>query len=288
MVKKLLILVSVALISISCSKQNPASPNVWEAGALNTAAPSTVTKLVFIHHSVGGYLMATGNGNMGAGLNTNNYYVSETNYGWSAPLDTGCTGLAPIGSNTNTGDWLCWFNDTTMPTVYANTSHSDYPSNTMSDPGGSNAVIMFKSCYPNSEVDTSIDDEKAIYNSMLTYFAAHQDKMFVLLIPPPEIIISSAALTRELSNWLANRETGWLSAYGHNNVYTFDLYNVLTHPDNHHWVKNGKEEHIVANSQNTLYYYSGSDDHPTSAGTQKATAEFLPLLNGWYNKWKGI
>ncbi len=46
-------------------------------------------------------------------------------------------------------------------------------------------MIMFKSCYPNSDVGYGIDDEKAIYNSLLPYFEDHPDKMFVLITPPP-------------------------------------------------------------------------------------------------------
>jgi hypothetical protein len=65
----------------------------------------------------------------------------------------------------------------------------------------------------------------------------------------------------------------------------FDFYNVLTAPENHHRVNNGNIEHIVANSNNELYYPSG-DDHPSAAGSQKATSEFVPLLNAWYHQWK--
>ena len=38
-------------------------------------------------------------------------------------------------------------------------------------------------------------------------------------------------------------------------------------------------------SPNVLEYSSG-DDHPSTAGNLKATAEFLPLLNLAYNRWK--
>jgi hypothetical protein len=151
---------------------------------------------------------------------------------------------------------------------------------------------MFKSCFPNSEVGNSIEDEKNIYNEILGYFLLHKDKLFILIIPPPEIIIESSSLTRELSNWLVNRETGWLSSYNSRNVYAFNYYSILTDPNNHHHVNNSHmEENIVtaapADAQNPdeLYYYSGSDDHPTKEGHQKATEEFIPLLNGWYNIW---
>ncbi len=257
---------------------------------VNTANPAATVKLMFIHHSTGwGWLE---DGNLGAGLNASNFYVTEAYYTWeSDALPPGCTAKSPIGDYTDTPDWPCWFNDTTMPSVYTNTAHYAYPTNTMANPAGENAIIMFKSCFPNSEVGDDITDEQAIYNGLLTYFAAHTDKMFVLIVPPPMLTISNPAKTRELANWLADRTNGWLKNYSGKNVYAFDYYNVLTHPDNHHYVSNGYETHVVANSQNTLYYPSGSspnfDDHPSAAGQQKATAEFVPLLKAWYNEWKG-
>ncbi len=169
----------------------------------------------------------------------------------------------------------------------------DY-TNVIPGPSGENTVIMFKSCFPSSEVGDSIEDEKQIYNSLLSYFSKRQDKMFVLVIPPPEISISSAALTRELSNWLVDRKSGWLSSYAHRNVYAFNYYNVPTDPENHHYINSlGNEENVVSESPsdpahpNELYYYAGSDDHPTMEGHKKATGEFIPLLKLWYSTWKG-
>jgi len=130
--------------------------------SLDTTPPATPVKLVFIHHSCGDNWLENGNGNLGTALNSNNYYVTETNYGWDAePGDN-------LGSSTDTSDWPLWFNGTKMPYVYANNFHYAY-TNTITDPGGENEIIMFKSCYPNSEVGESIDDEKAIYNNLLSY-----------------------------------------------------------------------------------------------------------------------
>ncbi|WP_321391032.1 hypothetical protein [uncultured Desulfuromusa sp.] len=258
------------------------------AETLDMTPPATTVKLMFIHHSTGSYWIRSGDndpwGGLGRELNDNNFYVTESDYGWDAEIGDN------LGDRTDTVNWPEWFNDTTMPYVYQNASHFDYPDNTIADPGGENEIIMFKSCYPNSEVGDSIDDEKDIYNSLLSYFEAHADKMFVLIIPPPEITISSAALTRELSNWLVDRDNGWLADYAETNVYAFNYYNVLTDPNNHHWLNDGIEENIVSTDlidpahPDELYYPTG-DSHPSSEGHQKATAEFVPLLIGWYNFW---
>lgn len=277
----------VLLISFSACKKNNNSDKQNALLAAIAASGNQLPdfngekRLVFIHHSTGSAWIATDNGNLGSALNTNGYYVTECDYGWDAqPFDN-------LGDRTDTWNWPEWFTDTKMRYVYGNSSHYDYD-NVIADPGGQNEIIMFKSCFPNSEVGDSIDDEKDMYNGLLTYFAAHADKMFVLIVPPPEIVIDSAALTRDLANWLSDTTTGWLATYNltHKNVYVFDYYNVLTDPANHHRYNGLAVEHIVATSYDELFYFTGDDSHPTSAGHQKATLEYVPLLNYYYNQWK--
>lgn len=283
------LLLTAAVIAGSGGPASAASRHDWTLMSnVNTARPAAPVQLVFIHHSVGHAWLSTGAGNLGAQLNANNYYVTECYYGWSAaPGDN-------LGDHTDTSNWPDWFNDTKMPYVYASILHAAY-TNTIGDPVGENEIIMFKSCYPNSDVGTSIDDEKNIYNGLLAYFGAHTNKMFVLIVPPPMRDISNPLRTRELANWLVNTTAGWLSTYNatHKNVYVFDYYNVLTDPLNHHRVQGTVAQHFVTDNPTRPYspdelYYPGGDDHPSSAGHQKATAEFVPLLNVYYNNWKGL
>jgi hypothetical protein len=42
---------------------------------------------------------------------------------------------------------------------------------------------------------------------------------------------------------------------------------------------------VIKDNRNTEYYPS-EDDHPSRQGNQKATQEFLPILNIFYNRWK--
>jgi hypothetical protein len=251
-------------------------------GNADTSAPGSTVKLIFIHHSTGQNWLETGYGNLGQTLNANNYYVSDSNYDWD--FREGITD--PIGDHTDTFDWPSWFNDTIMPGVYARSGNTCY-TNTITDPTGENEIIMFKSCFPMSDIGDAMDDEQAIYNSLLPYFQSNPDKMFVLCVPPPQISISYPAITRSLANWLCDSQSGWLSGYTGDNVFVFDLYNVLTSPQNHHWVDNGNIKHVVASSNNVLYYPTG-DSHPSETGSRKATAEFVPLLNAWYHQWKEI
>jgi len=137
-------------------------------GVYNVTPPSGTVKLIFMHHSCGQNWLSTGNGNLGTALNANNYFVSDTNYGWDAESGDN------LGDHTDTSDWPLWFNNTKMPYVYAHYANSCY-TNSISDPGGENEIVMFKSCYPLSEVGGSIDDEKAIYNGLLTYSTSRLD-----------------------------------------------------------------------------------------------------------------
>jgi hypothetical protein len=233
--------------------------------------------LIFIHHSVGENWLNNG---LTAALNASQYHVADTTYGW-----TGGGGV-DYGSHTDTTDWPTWFTNTAMNLVYDEMDVMT-ASNTLAAAPGENTVIMFKSCYPNSDVGSDITDEKAIYNSLLPYFQAHPDKMFVLITPPPMISISNPAKTRELCNWLYNRDAGWLKDLTTGNVFVFDFYNVLTSPDAHHGLVAGVEVHDVVPGANTLYYDSSGDNHPNSTGSNKAAAEFVPLLNKWYQEFKG-
>jgi len=262
-------------------------PELWryepyptDCVGLDTSPPSDTERLVFIHHSCGSNWLANGNGNLGTNLNGNDYYVAETYYGWDAEPDDN------LGDHTDTSDWPSWFNDIKMPYVYSNSYHSAY-ANTIADPGGENEIIMFKSCYPCSEVGASIDDEKVIYNSLLPYFAAHTDKLFILVTPPGETVVSSYVNTRDLCDWLVDEETGWLAGYGNNNVKVFDFYCVLSETDSHHRVRSGNIEHTYSLSYDGTSPYHDGDNHPNAAGNQKATTEFLLWLNVYYHQWKG-
>ncbi|MFZ2633512.1 MAG: hypothetical protein WA081_22880, partial [Desulfosalsimonadaceae bacterium] len=129
-----------------------------------------------------------------------------------------------------------------------------------------------------------------------TYFATRQDKLFVIITAPPmteneynndpELSKAQrAANARAFNNWLIN---DWLDGYTHNNVAVFDYFNVLTHPDNHYRVGGGSVEHVTSPLSGNFAYYplNDWDSHPNTTGQQKATQEFVPLLNSFYNTWK--
>jgi hypothetical protein len=278
---------------------------LWGApfpAAAAAAPPSSVTKLVFAHHSTGQAWLQDGYGNLAATLGANNYFVSDTNYGW---------GPDAIGDRTDVGDWWTWFRGPSAPTytsaLYAYAGTNSGYARPLADPGGGNTVVMFKSCFPNSDVGGSAADPipsiaanplkgagassltvgnaKGVYLDLLEYFKTRPDKFFVLVVSPPlreaDTSVASAANARALANWLVD-PNGLLKGYSANNVLVFDYYTVLT--DGHHRLVGGLVEH-TAGPTNYLAYPTG-DSHPSAAGDVKATAEFVPLLNAAYDAWK--
>ncbi|MCJ7587795.1 MAG: hypothetical protein MUQ00_07845 [Candidatus Aminicenantes bacterium] len=285
--------------------------------ALSPRPPATPVKLMFVHHSTGEGWLSDSGGRLGVTLKDNNFFVSDTNYGW---------GPDSIGDNTDTGHWWTWFRGSNR-TTYLNALYTEYGQNCEytrlgTDPGGQNVIIMFKSCYPNSYIGGNPNDPaktgsnplrgqdcnsaymkvanvKGIYNDLLVYFKTRQDKLFILISSPPQIKeetdASHAANARAVHNWLVK---DWLKNYKYKNVKVFDFFNVLTSnggntnkndvgkaAGNHHRIWQGAIQHKQTVASNYSAYGSG-DSHPTAAGGKKASTEFVSLLKVWYNAWK--
>jgi hypothetical protein len=171
-----------------------------------------------------------------------------------------------------------------------------------------NEIVLFKSCFPNSAVEDdnshppadlygesagspahTLSNCKEVYRQILAYFETRTDKMFVVVTAPPLIASATsaddAANARALNDWLVH---GWLSegSWTDRNVYVFDFFNVLTGTGNHHRVEGGRIEHVIAAGSGNCTAYPTGDSHPSAEGNQKATAEFVPLLNAFYHRWQ--
>ena len=218
----------------------------------NPAPPSSPVKLVFIHHSTGGNWLADPNedqphGGLGRALMENNYFVSATNYGW---------GPNSIGDRTDIPNWPEWFNGPNsgdiLSALYTENGQNfgDFGSwpRLSEDPGGENEIILFKSCFPNSDLYGNPDDPaaselndqftvsnaKAVYNDLLAYFETRQDKLFLVITAPPmgegeyssdyQSSVERAANARAFNNWLMN---DWLDGYSYNNVFDILRSNIL-------------------------------------------------------------
>ena len=305
----------VVILAVGCGG-DPGQSKVLSA-ADDASPPSAPVRLVFVHHSTGGNWLADPSqdqpsGGLGQALTKNNYVVSATNYGW---------GPEGIGDRTDIPNWTEWFcgpnSAAVLKALYSESGQNagDFGawSRAGNVPAGENEIVMFKSCFPNSDLhgspndapqaepgdDLTVANAKAVYNRLLKYFATRPDKLFVVITAPPlqqgETAPDRAANARAFNNWLVN---DWLKGYGQHNVAVFDYFNVLTSnagdanksdagasSGNHHRWQDGAVQHLQKSDSNFCAYPSG-DSHPSSAGHQKATAEFVPLLNVFYHRWK--
>lgn len=279
-----------------------AVPAVGWASPPDPTPPASPLKLVFVHHSTGEAWLADGHGGLGLALKNAGYFVSDTNYGW---------GPDAIGDHTDVGDWWTWFRGPSATAyttaLYGESGQNCSYSRLATDPGGANGIVMFKSCFPNSNVggspsdaippiesntlaghgtnDLTVGNAKGVYLDLLQYTAQHPEKLFVLVVSPPlraaDTNATNAANARALANWLVD-PNGWLKDYTGDNVVAFDFFTVLT--GGHHRIVNGAVEHS-AGPTDFLAFPTG-DSHPSAAGDQIATAEFVPLLNAAYNAWR--
>jgi hypothetical protein len=282
--------------------------------------PAEPVRLIFIHHSCGSNWLSDGNGGLGIALMDNNYFVSDTNYNWGPDSIGSSTDIGEW--------WLWFRGSDSaeyLEALYAeNGQHSSY-SRMSTDVGGENQIIMFKSCYPNSGLRGEINDPvpaiddnplrgescgseyhtvanaKGIYIDLLEYFKTRPDKLFVVVTAPPLADATYADNARAFNDWLVNE---WLTGYDVGNVCVFDFYNVLTtnggdadtsdlglESGNHHRLWNGDIQHKTDGDDDTnpnVLEYPSGDNHPSKAGNQKATAEFVSLLNNAYNGFQTV
>jgi hypothetical protein len=250
----------------------------------------TTDDLIFIHHSCGANWL-------GSGLNSAlvaKDYIDERNdmyYGSDIAPDAGrpdSLGSVP-GDNTNMNHWVSWFND--------------YLGNlkTYGCATGVNKIVMFKSCYPISDVGSdgslpgdpfsgtqSLTNYKAVYHNaagsgvpytqggynyyaLEDVFAANPDTLFIPVTAPPLTFTGTdddnAHRARLFNDWLKN---DWLSSYnaahpGLNNVAVFDWFDVLANPDSDPSHPNRLKE---------IYGGSGGDAHPNSLANSDSTLVF--------------
>ncbi len=166
---------------------------------------------------------------------------------------------------------------------------------------GYNRIVMFKSCYPISDVsdagtepgdpfvdwDQTIANYKAVYRHFggpgstypyggSTYlplediFAANPDILFIPVTAPSlipgETNDDNAHRARQFNNWLKNE---WLPSYhaanpGLDNVAVLDWFNFLAYPD----------DHPTDPSQTKSEYRTG-DSHPNATANSASTVEFI-------------
>ncbi|MCC6556066.1 MAG: hypothetical protein IT372_24155 [Polyangiaceae bacterium] len=274
-----------------------------DLSALPDTKPEKPLRMLFIHHSCGGQLLAdpgpdvdpaqdciytshSNGGGLKKLLTQNGYEVHEASYG------------SAIGEDTDMFHWLPKFRDK-METVLK-VSHQDqlYPDDKR------NQIVAFKSCFPNNEFvgegtapgdpkgpDLTVWNAKASLSALLPELKKHPEVLFVYVTAPPiaprppkvrlykylmkkvrgqsagptvEEIAKSADLARQFNGWVVSKD-GWLKDYPEKNVVVFDYYDALT---------NHGQSNLLA-----FPTKGGHDSHPARVGNERAAAAFVPFIN---------
>lgn len=260
--------------------------------------------IVFIHHSCGDNWL---NGGLRTALSAKSYIdeVNDIYYGDDLPPDAGrpdSLGGTP-GDNTNMNHWIGWFND-----YLEGVKKFDCAT-------GRNAIIMFKSCYPISNINsdgrepgdpfsssqTTVNYKSvfrkyndpagtytkngAVYKPLEQIFAANPDTLFIVVTAPPrnygpsdETNNAEAQRARDFNNWLKNE---WLTDYnarypGLDNVAVFDWFDALAYPANHSQHPNRLKEEYGGN---------GGDSHPNSRANRETATLFSSFIDPVYDSW---
>jgi hypothetical protein len=260
------------------------------------APPGLLLRLLFIHHSCGGQLLAA----PGPDAGTNCIYTTHPN-GGGLRLRLEQEGYevheasyrSRIGAQTDLFDWLPKFRQQ-MDAVLA-CEHQDYAYRDQRR----NDIVVFKSCFPNNNFvaagtppghpngpELTVWNAKAAYRELLPEFRKYPEVLFVCMTAPPlapgspppprwkqlaKAVLGrggprapSAPLAREFNNWLSAQD-GWLKDYPLTNVVVFDYFDLLTD----------------GGASNVSDYPTrmGDDSHPSREGNEKAAAMFVPFLN---------
>lgn len=295
--KTLLLFLSVAACLLAATIL-PADLRAEPTGEGGMTPPDDASRrLLFIHHSCGGQLLADpgerSGGEKGSGERC--LYTTHPNGGGLRALLTEAgyevhqlTYESTLGEDTDIGHWRAKFTghmDELLTTDRQDVRYVD---------GRRNGIVVFKSCYPNNDFvgpgvepgdpdvpELTIANAKAAYRSLLPAFAAQPEVLFVAFTAPPlaepkpvgflEKLKAlfrpkpkAAAWAREFNGWLADAENGWLAGYDLSNVKVFDYYGILADGESG-WSAHATRE--------------GTDSHPSHDGNAAAAAAFVPFLD---------
>jgi len=257
--------------------------------AFSAARPGARLPLLFIHHSVGGRLLAEpgpkeaigdeiwkshpNGGGLRRMLEEQGYDVHEASYGSS------------VGDETDLADWLPKFRDKMDAALTTAVNDQRLPGKQR------NQIILWKSCFPNNQLtdEAALARARDSLTALLPIFVKHPDILFVHLTTPPLAprvpkepigkwiaravlrkpqptlsLAKSGPLARAFDQWVVSPD-GWLKGYPLKNVAVFDLYDVLT--------GHGESNFLVFPTGD------GYDSHPSREGNERAAAEFVPFLN---------
>lgn len=255
-------------------------------------------RLLFIHHSCGGQLLADRGEKAGGAKGSGERCIYESHpNGGGLRADLEARGYevheasyeSVVADDTDIRHWRAKFTDMMDRILVTDRQDRTY------DDGRTNHIVVFKSCYPNNDFlgpgtgpgdpdaeELTIANAQAAYRSLLPIFREHPDVLYVAFTAPAraeprrgflDTIRSwfrkeptAADHAREFNTWLADAEGGWLAEYDLPNVGVFDYYDVLTDGGAGNWSRYATGD--------------GTDSHPSAEGNRKAAERFVGVLDG--------
>jgi hypothetical protein len=156
--------------------------------------------------------------------------------------------------------------------------------------GRVNDVVMFKSCFPNSDIAAegaapgdpassarTLANYKAVFERLKEQFAKHPDRLFIHMTTPPLVpkatTSENARRAREFDRWLVEEFLPrYRSETGLDNFAIFDLYDILADDDNYL-----RQE-----------FRLGSDDnsHPNAPANKVAAQKFMEFFRPVWERWQ--
>jgi carbohydrate binding protein with CBM11 domain len=222
-----------------------------------TLAKTAPVKIIFLHHSVGEGLI--NEGSVREKLTALGYAFYDHGYNEEGLRNA---------NGSHTGRNFNVPGDNTNPDGFANIfgqGLTNPPTNTFSHLMQYD-VILFKSCYPVSNIESADDLNryKAHYRSIINRMDSYPNKTFIIVTQPPlvpnETDTNAARRAREFANWL--KSDSFLA--GHKNVFVFDFFGRLAGSDN--MLKAG-------------YRQDRYDSHPNSRANREIGPVFVNFID---------
>lgn len=228
--------------------------------------------MVFLHHSVGYGILH--HGGLIDSLRSLGITVKSATYG------------DDIGNETDICDWLPKFQND-MDRILKFKAHP----NIFYTDDRTNDIVMFKSCFPNSDLAgdgsepgdplnsaRTIANYKALFNRLQNEIKQYKDKLFIYLTAPPLVPEATspdnARRARKFNRWLISE---FLPQYrketGADNFIIFDLFDVLADEDNYL-----KKEYRQGRS---------ADSHPNALANKVVAQKFMEFFQPIWERWQG-
>ena len=214
-------------------------------------------RIIFLHHSCGHNLIEQGD--VRQGLTARGYDFYDHGYN-----DDGLR----LADGTYSGMNFDVPGDNTDPDGYAEIFTqplNDPPDNTFSHLMLYD-VIMFKSCYPTSNIasEEQLEAYQEYYRTIRDRMDQHPEKTFIIVTQPPEVPGNSderaGSRARDFVNWLQSSE--YLD--GHANIFVFDFFGLLADDENF---------------LRSEYRFDDYDGHPNQRANQEIGPIFVDFID---------